>query len=318
MSEPSPTHYVQSCDRGGPGRIDPHGPDIGRVACPSNEPRGGAAPARGAATGLAMGETGPLQSMPLAGMTVLLAEDNPTNQLVAVQMLESLGADVTLAVDGADALGILADQSFDVALIDIEMPRISGIDLIRRVRDEAGPVAAMPMIALTAYVMREQRAAIEQAGADGIIAKPILSIEKFGDDIIGFMQQRQDRLARPGSAEPVKGASTPATIDRNTFNKLWESFEPAIRAELKTRVTEDIRAAAQTVGAAVRDRDLQRLRSGTHVLIAVAGVIGAHKLQSLARRLNSAGHAGDDSALDGDGAELVQEADRVLGFVSRK
>jgi HPt (histidine-containing phosphotransfer) domain-containing protein len=81
---------------------------------------------------------------------------------------------------------------------------------------------------------------------------------------------------------------------------------------------QDIRSAVDTAEAALRERDSQRLRSSTHVLIAVAGIIGAQKLQSLARRLNSAGHAGDDSALDGDGAELAQEADRVLGFVSRK
>jgi CheY-like chemotaxis protein len=172
------------------------------------------------------------------------------------------------------------------------------------------------MIALTAYVMREQRAAIEQAGADGIIAKPILSIEKFGDDILGFMRQRQDRPA-PAAAEPV-AARDAAAIDKATFDKLWGSFDLAGRAELKSRVTQDIRSAVDTADAALRGQDFQRLRSATHVLIAVAGVIGAHKLQSVARRLNSAGHAGDDSALDGDGAELVQEADRVLGFVSRR
>ena len=257
------------------------------------------------------------QVTPLAGMSVLLAEDNPTNQLVAVQMLESLGADVTLAVDGAEALVILDGRSFDVALIDIEMPRVSGIDLIRRARARTGAVAEMPMIALTAYVMREQRAAIEQAGADGIISKPILSIEKFGDDILAFMRQRREHGAPPG-AEAVAVAAAPAGIDRGIFNKLWDSFDAASRAELKARVTQDIRNAAETVDGALRNHDLPRLRSATHVLISVAGVIGAHRLQSLARRLNSAGHGGDDSALDGDGAELVQEADRVLGFVSRK
>jgi CheY-like chemotaxis protein len=263
-----------------------------------------------------MSDKGFANAMPLAGMNVLLAEDNPTNQLVAVAMLESLGADVTLAADGAEALGIIGGRSFDVALIDIEMPRVSGIDLIRRVRSELGPAADMPMIALTAYVMREQRAAIEVAGADGIIAKPILSIEKFGEDILAFMRQRQERRSPPATAEPA-AASAPAEIDKRVFDRLWESFDPPGRAELKARVTQDIRSAAGTAEAALRDRDFNRLRSSTHVLIAVAGVIGAQKLQSLARRLNSAGHAGDNSALDGDGAELVQEADRVLGFVKR-
>jgi CheY-like chemotaxis protein len=250
-------------------------------------------------------------------LSILLAEDNPTNQLVAVQMLESLGAEVTLASDGAEALGILGGRSFDVALIDIEMPRISGIDVIRRARETPGPVAGMPMIALTAYVMREQRLAIEGAGADGIIAKPILSIEKFGEDILGFVRQRQERMAPPTAAEPVV-AAVPADIDKGVFNRLWESFDPPGRAELKTRVMQDIRNAVDTAAVSLSSRDFPRLTSSTHVLIAVAGIIGAQKLQSLARRLNSAGHAGDDSALDGDGAELVQEADRVLGFVSRK
>ena len=265
-----------------------------------------------------MSDKAPAHAMPLAGMTILLAEDNPTNQLVAVQMLESLGAEVTLAVDGAEALVILGGRSFDAALIDIEMPRVSGIDLIRRARADPGPVADMPMIALTAYVMREQRAAIEEAGADGIIAKPILSIEKFGDDILAFVRQRRDRLAPGAAAQSAAPAAAVPGMDKAIFNRLWESFDLAGRAELKSRVTKDIRNAAENADAALRSRDFKLLRSATHVLIAVAGVIGAQKLQSLARRLNSAGHAGDDSALDADGAELVKEADRVLSFVSRK
>jgi CheY-like chemotaxis protein len=285
----------------------------------SDEPlEGAAATGRGPAKGLVMSDKGSDETMTLAGMDILLAEDNPTNQMVAMQMLESLGADVTLAVDGAEALGILGDRGFDVALIDIEMPRVSGIDLIRRVRAEPGPVRDMPMIALTAYVMREQRAAIEHAGADGIIAKPILSIEKFGDDIVGFMRQRQERSAPAVCAGRGETPAARAEIDRSTFNKLWESFNPDARSELKARVIEDIRGAAGSVGEALRSRDLRRLRSATHVLIAVAGVIGAQKLESLARRLNSAGHAGDESTLDGDGAELIAEADRVLGFVGRR
>jgi CheY-like chemotaxis protein len=316
LSEPSPPHYLKLDDRDRPGRSVSGRPDDGRMDCPPDGPPG-AARGHGAATGLVMSDRQSAHARPLGGMSVLLAEDNPTNQLVQVQMLESLGADVTLAADGAEALGILGDQSFDVALIDIEMPRISGIDLISRVRADPGAVADMPMIALTAYVMREQRAAIEQAGADGIIAKPILSIEKFGDEILGLISRRRERLAPAAAAKRV-AASDQVGIDKVIFEKLWDSFDLAGRAELKSRIMQDIRSAVETAAAALRERDFQRLRASTHVLIAVAGIIGAQKLQSLARRLNSAGHAGDDSALDGDGAELVQEADRVLGFVSRK
>ena len=108
--------------------------------------------------------------MTLSGLRVLLAEDNPTNQLVAAQMLESLGASVLLAEDGAEALEIVAREPFDVMLVDIEMPRVSGIEVLRTVRGLSGPIAEVPMIALTAYVMREHRAAIDAAGADDSLA----------------------------------------------------------------------------------------------------------------------------------------------------
>jgi CheY-like chemotaxis protein len=175
----------------------------------------------------------------------------------------------------------------------------------------------MPMIALTAYVMREQRAAIEHVGADGIIAKPILSIEKFGDDIAGFVHRRRRARLAPGrTAERAGPAPAAASMDRVTFDRLWASFDTAGRAELKARVTKDIGRAAAAVAEALRAGDAQQLRSATHVLIAVAGVIGAGKLQSLARRLNSAGHAGEHAIRERDCAELAEEAGRVLDLVS--
>ena len=104
--------------------------------------------------------------MTLSGLHILLAEDNPINQLVASQMLESLGASVVIAEDGAEALEIVGREAFDLMLVDIEMPRVSGIEVLRTVRGSSGPIAGMPMIALTAYVMREHRAAVDAAGAD--------------------------------------------------------------------------------------------------------------------------------------------------------
>ena len=118
--------------------------------------------------------------MTLSGLLVLLAEDNPTNQLVAAQMLESLGASVILAEDGAEALEIVAREPFDVMLVDIEMPRVSGIEVIRTVRGSSCPISEVPMIALTAYVMPQPRAAIDAAAAARGTAQRTLSVESRG------------------------------------------------------------------------------------------------------------------------------------------
>lgn len=268
--------------------------------------------------------------MELSGLSILLAEDNPTNQLVAVQMLESLGANVTLANDGAEALEILDGKLFDVALIDIEMPRVSGIELIQRLRADGGPVADMPMIALTAYVMREHRAAINEAGADGIIAKPILSIERFGEEILEYMQERGISRVSVESfpASPVaasNGAGDPGGddldddepgIDFEIFERLCNSFDEPTLIELVGKIRADVADAADRIAAARPTRNIMELRAATHILISVAGAIGAVRLQTLAQCLNSAGHHSDIASIDRDVPKLLNEAKLVLDFVT--
>lgn len=254
--------------------------------------------------------------MSLNGLKILLAEDNPTNQMVAVQMLESLGAEVALAVDGAEALDMLQQEEYDVALIDIEMPRISGIDLIRRVRDADEPLRQMPLIALTAYVMREHRAAIEDAGADGIIAKPILSIEQFGEEILEHIKSRGPFTPLSEATAPAKD-DQPAKMDLQTYDALRSSFEPETFVELTEKIRTDVSSARERISTACKTGDLEELRGATHILVSVAGVIGAHRLQELAQCLNSAGHRTDIASIEQDGPELVAEAARVLTFVRK-
>jgi CheY-like chemotaxis protein len=256
--------------------------------------------------------------MTLSGLRVLLAEDNPTNQLVAAQMLESLGASVILAEDGAEALEIVARERFDVMLIDIEMPRVSGIEVIETVRGSSGPIAEVPMIALTAYVMREHRAAIDAAGADGVIAKPILSIEQFGADIRRFMRRRSDAAgAENGHAGPAID-STPPVIDRNIHDTLAEAIGPAAMTELLGKVNSDTQAARARLVQALDPVDLGEIRSVTHILISVAGAVGALPVQERAKQMNAAGHRDDAAAVERDMQGLLGEIDRMLEYVRKQ
>lgn len=260
--------------------------------------------------------------MSLEGLHVLLAEDNPTNQMVAVQMLETLGATVTLAVDGEDALLRLREGGYDVGLIDIEMPRVSGIEVIRRVRAGGPPQNAMPLIALTAYVMREHHIAIDEAGADGVIAKPILSIEQLGRDILGLMRRRA------GGAAPVRAVAAvePCAVGRTARAPeevidfaIYEGLESAIgesaMRELLFRVAEDLGRARERIETGLAGGEERILRDATHALTSVAGAIGALRLQQHAQCLNSAAHAGDIDKVKREGAMTISEIDRALRFV---
>ncbi|WP_425995070.1 PAS domain S-box protein [Caulobacter sp. DWR1-3-2b1] len=109
----------------------------------------------------------------LAGLRILLVEDNPTNQLVASRILEQLGAVVHKADDGLSGIEATRDGAFDLVLMDIQMPGIDGLEAARRIRALPGRASATPIIALTANVMAHQRATYRAAGMDGVAAKPI-------------------------------------------------------------------------------------------------------------------------------------------------
>jgi len=108
---------------------------------------------------------------PLEGVRVLVVDDNATNRLVAVKSLEALGAYACAVDSGALALTV-ADEGFDLILMDINMPGMDGVEATRRIRALPSPAARTPVIALTADVMSHHQAAYHSAGMNGVISKP--------------------------------------------------------------------------------------------------------------------------------------------------
>lgn len=111
----------------------------------------------------------------LSAVRVLAAEDNPTNQVILQAVLESLGVELTLVSDGVEAVSAFSVGAFDLILMDVQMPRMDGLEAtaeIRRIERALGR-RPTPVIALTANVMRHQIAAYKDAGMDDHIAKPI-------------------------------------------------------------------------------------------------------------------------------------------------
>jgi CheY-like chemotaxis protein/anti-sigma regulatory factor (Ser/Thr protein kinase) len=103
---------------------------------------------------------------------VLLADDNEINVLVAETVLEDLGVDVDVAVDGIEAVAKAAEGAYDLILMDLHMPRLDGAAATRAIRKAEGDVRHTPIIAMTAAAREEDRRTCEQAGMDGFVAKP--------------------------------------------------------------------------------------------------------------------------------------------------
>ncbi len=120
---------------------------------------------------------------------ILLVEDNPVNQIVAQRMLKTLAVQVTTAANGMEALERLAESSFDLVLMDCQMPVMDGFTASRRIRaSEQASGKRLPIIALTANVMTEDRLECTAAGMDAHLAKPIDPI-KLAEHLNRFLSR---------------------------------------------------------------------------------------------------------------------------------
>lgn len=112
---------------------------------------------------------------------LLLAEDNLTNQRLAVQLLTKKGYSVVVAGDGLQAVEEFRHQRFDAVLMDIQMPRLGGYDATAAIREmEKHTGGRTPIIALTAHAMKGDRELCLEAGMDDYLSKPIRAQELFG------------------------------------------------------------------------------------------------------------------------------------------
>lgn len=247
----------------------------------------------------------------LTGKHILVAEDNETNQILTTQMLEALGATSEIAVDGVAALDRLEHGRYDLALIDIEMPRLNGIEVIRAIRARGDDVSKMPLVALTAYVLRSNREAIYQAGTDAIIAKPIMSLDSFAETLAQYL----------GTSPPLAlDAEIPDAplADRRRFDRLLEIAGVDGARELLSRLSADLRRVRNNLCAAIPKLDQAVLRAETHVLISLAGAVGADRLHSLASTLNAAAHKMDECEIVTLGSEAKTRIDDLLVVIDRE
>jgi CheY-like chemotaxis protein len=122
----------------------------------------------------------PAEPEPRKKLRILLAEDNPVNQMFAERLLEKQGHQVTVTSNGRQALAALDRQDFDIVLMDVQMPEMDGFEATSAIRvKESRTGSHIPIIAMTAHAMTGDRERCLAAGMDGYVAKPIHAKELF-------------------------------------------------------------------------------------------------------------------------------------------
>ncbi len=115
----------------------------------------------------------------LAGRRILVVEDDPINRLVVVSKLEALGVEVSTAESGPEALELLSADPFDLVLMDCQIPGFDGYEATRRLRLSSGPLASIPVVALTAHSHPDERGRCLAAGMNDYLIKPVATEQLF-------------------------------------------------------------------------------------------------------------------------------------------
>ena len=247
----------------------------------------------------------------LSAYRILVAEDNNTSQLLVSQMLVTMGAECELASDGVEALDWMNRGRFDLALIDIEMPRLGGLDVLRtaRKRQQSGIYPSMLLVAMTTYVLRSNRDAIYAAGADGLLAKPLVSVESFGHALLHYMAAHAS--APVVSAKGAEAGQEAVPYDRETLNNLLRIAGQDGAPELMDRLQADLAMVSRGMRAAQASGDLAETRNHTHILISLSSAVGASKVHKSAQALNTAARQGNADKVTRDTPELLDALDRL-------
>lgn len=215
--------------------------------------------------------------MPFAGYRVLVADDNPVNQEIAVHLLEKLGCKSDAASDGMQAVDMHRAQAYDLILMDCNMPGLDGFQATQRIRMAESSNCRTPIVALTACTSQEEREQCLAAGMDDFLAKPIRP------------QTLKEMLARwlpPLVAAPV----TPVGCD-DELEAIQEMFGAGF-SELASLYQNDTppRIAALRDGYAAGD--YAKVAKVAHALSGSSASIGAIGLSALCKELESRAKAG--------------------------
>ena len=259
--------------------------------------------------------------------SVLLVEDDPTNQLVALSMLRHLGIEADVAGDGRAGVRQASAKPYDLVLMDIQMPVMDGVEAMRAIRTLLPPERCPRVVAVTPHAVSGTRERLLAAGFDGFYNKP-LSIALLQEAVATFAPPPQP----PAAMDPavVARASNP---ERDALEaQAAEALVSAVRAHVREMLGEDddefvvdlvgafsesSHEAVDDVAAARAARDAAAVAQAAHKLKGSAANIGLDGLTERWDRIETAVRSGSADVFTASLDEAVAETTRAVALLER-
>ena len=239
-------------------------------------------------------------AIPRTDVRILVAEDNPVNQKLAIRQLKRLGVNADPVSNGVEALEALHRIAYDLVLMDCQMPEMDGFEATRRIREREGHQKHTPVIALTANALQGDRERCLDARMDDYLAKPVSE-----SDLARVLEHWL-----PGqSALDFSEAVEPQTIAY--LRQLGGADENFVH-DLIALYVEDAGQRIATIRAALAAGDATEMASAAHALKSSAGNMGAMSVRAIAEVIEQIGRKGSIDGAAAEAAKLELEHARAV------
>ncbi|EIZ8990456.1 aerobic respiration two-component sensor histidine kinase ArcB [Cronobacter sakazakii] len=221
--------------------------------------------------------------MPLPALHVLLVEDIELNVIVATSVLEKLGCSVEVAMTGKAALEMFSPGEFDLVLLDIQLPDMTGLDISRELNRRYTRDALPPLVALTANVLKDKKEYLE-AGMDDVLSKPLAvpaltaTIKKFWDTQAD--DEEQDVTTRDDGKQQ-------ALLDLPMLEQYLELVGPKLITDGLAMFEKMMPGYLSVLESNLTARDQKGIVEEGHKIKGAAGAVGLRHLQQLAQKIQS-------------------------------
>jgi CheY-like chemotaxis protein/HPt (histidine-containing phosphotransfer) domain-containing protein len=236
---------------------------------------------------------------------VLLAEDSHVNQVLAVRLLEKQGHRVVAVGSGKEAVSAVQSETFDLVLMDVEMPELDGLEATRIIRtaekDSGGHV---PILALTARAMRGDRERCLAVGVDGYVAKPIRAAQLF--------RAIEETLTAAGAHQPSEAEpEAPSEVDWNEALASVRNDRDILKVVVDTFLEERPHLMDET-RQAVEEHDAEKLRLAAHTVKGSIRLFGRTQAAVHAEALEAMGRSGDVSGAQQTFVDLEAAMEKLV------
>jgi CheY-like chemotaxis protein/HPt (histidine-containing phosphotransfer) domain-containing protein len=229
---------------------------------------------------------------------ILLAEDNITNQQVALNILRKLGLRADAVANGAEALKVLETIPYDLVLMDVQMPEMDGFEATRRIRSSRSAVRnpKVPIIAMTANAMQGDREKCLEVEMDDYVPKPI-SPQSLAEVLKKWLpRENSDESPQPGRLKIPSGSgpqsNAPQVFDRAAMLVRLMNDEPLMRTVVEAFLL-DIPRQISALKEYMDKGDISSVVRQAHTIKGASANVGGDRLRDMAYGIEQAAHLGD-------------------------